>query len=640
MTAKQQQAYSLQHRHDDTEKLRQELEKLLPEEFRTYIEQEFYAKVNARAVLDRVADNTEFLANPLTHVALYSDHGVVHVRDVALQILQVLDTINGILIPTRDKNRLGFMRGYGVMVAYLHDIGMRDFSRFGRAIHPEFAAQLVYKADFDDLVDRLWSENSGNVAWRLLNLAAQGDLPQDPTLLMREMLAMSVCHSKSKVPIQVLNDREHLRQVMRQSISTDLRYLNLRQQVEKADLKLRQAREQHKPSAVLSALADSQKSAEDQLRRFLDTEGENSLFNHDLSRYYPDMGDDSFLWLTDPKPALRDLALDVVDTLRALRCADALRQRGTTYKTSAGYETFIERRSASAIYALRNQDLSKLFFLRADNPVNAGEANVASSGIDREGNLRISLHCGSFGDAETTEKAARNAAGVINDIQEDVISSFRRAEDGCGDLQPPRKTAHDIRILIEGVDDNPDFARLVCAQLQPINPDAARQCRPVPSLQSAELEEIERYLKADERKWSMAEKRELLARLAESGRKVGRIDLTKAFADVKVIHLTAGEVLMSGGSQSGFVYVPFSTGLKIFPMGGYAPVSAKAWVSLGDTGVVRGSVRNATIVAEKDITLLMIPKSVYLEHWYDTYSPEEFSRLLAEGVLSKPILSG
>ena len=111
------------------------------------------------------------------------------------------------------------------------------------------------------------------------------------------------------------------------------------------------------------------------------------------------------------------------------------------------------------------------------------------------------------------------------------------------------------------------------------------------------------------------------------------------FLDI-ALHIAAGEVLMSGGSSSGFVYIPFSTGLRIFPLGGYAPVSAQAWVSLGDTGVVRGSVRNATIVAAKDVTLLMIPKSVYLEHWYDTYSPEEFARLLSQGILSKPILSG
>jgi hypothetical protein len=70
----------------------------------------------------------------------------VQVRDVAWQILQVLKAINGVLIPPRDQSRMEyFMVGYGVMVAYLHDIGMADLTEFGRAMHPEFAAQAVLR---------------------------------------------------------------------------------------------------------------------------------------------------------------------------------------------------------------------------------------------------------------------------------------------------------------------------------------------------------------------------------------------------------------------------------------------------------------------------------------------------------------
>jgi hypothetical protein len=49
---------------------------------------------------------------------------------------------------------------------------MRDFSAFGRAMHPEFAAQAVFRGDFDDLVDAIYEENSGNAPWRALSLGA------------------------------------------------------------------------------------------------------------------------------------------------------------------------------------------------------------------------------------------------------------------------------------------------------------------------------------------------------------------------------------------------------------------------------------------------------------------------------------
>jgi hypothetical protein len=140
--------------------------------FRSRIEAEYYGEVSAQGTLENVACNTEFLRDPMGHVAFFPDHGIAHVRDVVKQIVLVVDTIHGVLIPFRQPVRLDFLRGYGVLLAYLHDIGMRDFSAFGRAIHPEFAAQAVFRRDFDDLVDAIYEENSGNAPWRALSLGA------------------------------------------------------------------------------------------------------------------------------------------------------------------------------------------------------------------------------------------------------------------------------------------------------------------------------------------------------------------------------------------------------------------------------------------------------------------------------------
>jgi hypothetical protein len=56
---------------------------------------------------------------------------------VAQQVLQVLDIAHGLFLP----DRVQFMRGYGVLLAYLHDLGMSDFSHLGRATHPICATQ-------------------------------------------------------------------------------------------------------------------------------------------------------------------------------------------------------------------------------------------------------------------------------------------------------------------------------------------------------------------------------------------------------------------------------------------------------------------------------------------------------------------
>src|SRR6266498_1205443 len=104
------------------------------------------------------------------------------------------------------------MKSYGVLAAYLHDIGMIDFRPFGRAMHPEFASQAVFDPAFDHVLDAIWQSDRGGVASRLRGLANAGALAQDPRLVLRELLAMANCHSRSKVPAATLNGQRLLRE--------------------------------------------------------------------------------------------------------------------------------------------------------------------------------------------------------------------------------------------------------------------------------------------------------------------------------------------------------------------------------------------------------------------------------------------
>lgn len=51
---------------------------------------------------------------------------------------------------------------------------------------------------------------------------------------------------------------------------------------------------------------------------------------------------------------------------------------------------------------------------------------------------------------------------------------------------------------------------------------------------------------------------------------------------------------------------------------------------IGNTGVIRGATRNADVVTGQAVSLLMIPKEVYLRHWYVPYTLEELKSLLAK----------
>ena len=578
------------------------LDRYLSEKNRNWLEERYYARVNAQARFEQAIRDPRFWSEGGRHLAMFSDHGVVHVRDVARQILQVLEAINGVLIPARPPTRLDFfMKGYGVMAAYLHDIGMADFSAFGRAMHPEFAAQAVFTPEFDNLIEAIWAENSGNVAWRLLTLARAGMLNQTPEIVLRELLALSICHSKSKVPITVLNDSAALRSTMQTRVGTDLRLLYRQQQAEKSG------------------------TAPDSIELPSPLDGPQA----NLRRFYADFEGESFRWLISEQAEVRELIADVVDTLRALRCADALRQRGTVQKTSGGYEIFVNQQTGNAIYALRQGD-DKLYLLEMAEPFSAGEANIASCELGRDGNLRITFHRGAFTDEAALRRAAYYAAHTIHDIQADVIGSFYGAYVPGTDKAGVLKTADDIRILLEQVDDNPAFVGLVQEQLQHFNSKVAGQVRIVPSLQNVSELERARYLEAAELDWDLSTRQATLNRLTQSGHKAAAIDPEKGFDHVKLLTLRAGETLIEAGAPASFVYLPLGDGLKIIPLGGYQPFSVRAWMPLGNTGVIRGAIRNADVVADQDVSLLIIPKDVYLRHWHHPYTAAELMQLLSD----------
>jgi len=128
----------------------------------------------------------------------------------------------------------------------------------------------------------------------------------------------------------------------------------------------------------------------------------------------------------------------------------------------------------------------------------------------------------------------------------------------------------------------------------------------------------------------MGQRQAVLARFERAGQKTAGLDTIEGFKHVRFAELQAGEILIEAGAPSSFVYFPLGDGLKIIPLGGYQSFSVAAWMPLGTTGVIRGDIRNADIVAERGVSLLIVPKEVYLRYWYVPYSPMELVSLIAD----------
>ena len=595
----------------------------LPKEFTAHLETHYYGKITELSSLESIINDPAFLEAPLKHVALFSDHGIDHGRDIAAKIVEVVHQVNGLLIPQRSSSRLEFMVGYGVMLAYLHDIGLKNYSAFGRAIHPEYAAQLIFTPEFDPLIEALWSENTGGVAWRLLNLSIQGKLSSKPRLVLRELLALAMGHSKSKVPVAVLNHWPTLRQRMQTAVGTELHCLYHHQQVEKLEKRLAHVDPDDQETVI--NLSNQLEQANVALHQFKVDRNPEDLLNLQARHRYTNFETTAFAWLTMTEPGVQELALDTIDTVRSLRCADAFRERGTTFQTSAGYEVFVNQDNANAVYALRSRDYTRLFLLEGKDPISAGEANMTGANLDHDGNLRVSFAKGSFATPEALRWAAYSAAVVINDVQADVIESFRRGAEPTNSLPQATRLERDIQILVEDTQDNLEFGELVCEELLQLNPSLRDRVVPVISLQGADLLEVNRYVEGTQIDWSSEEKQQFLNQITELGQKATQVNLDKAFQEVRQIRLEMGDVLYKSGTASWFVYIPFTKGLQVFPDRVAVSHPILSWSLIGDIGLLRGSLRDSRVVAEQPVELLMIPKEIYLKYWYQPYLIQEFT---------------
>ena len=568
-----------------------EVERVLPKKFRYFLENQFYKKISEKTRIEELYNDQEFWEDPLNHVAFYADHGVSHVRDVSNQCLQILDIAHGVLIPKRSEARYHLVEGILLMLAYLHDIGMLKISYFGRKTHAEFASHYIYSDDFSNMFNYLWEINCGGIPWWLVNLHMKGALNQEPKQIFKEMLTLSCCHSKSLFPVELLNDPMALREKLVTIVYTDLESLfNIKEG--------KSSTEEAKP-------------------------------NEQVIRYYQGNPDSSFHWLVDEAPEMVDLRDDIIDALRVLRCSDALRMRGTAYRTSAGYEVFIDQVNANAVYAIRTGHMSKLTLVSVENPLNAGEANIASCELGTDGHLRVSFNRGYFTKSEKILKAANDVAIVIHDIIEDTFRSFVRLKDENYPrmVAKPKMKSSDMKIFLEKVDDYPSFTEFVKQNLVRIEPDLNQKCFETPSFQQAEPYEIERYMAGEEILVDDLQVQQWVENIRFSGHQLeGCLD--DAFNDCRVVKLRNGEVLIEAGGESGFVYVPLQKGLLVYPWGGVTAIDAQSFVPIGNTGVIRGGERNATVIAKEDISLIMIPSLVYLEHWYLPYSPNELGDAL------------
>ncbi len=570
-----------------------QLDEHLPPDLRADLERRFWRPIEAGAKLEALVDDPAFYDDPGRHPAMFADHGVVHVRDVAGSLVHLVDTVDGVLLPARPPERRRFIATLGVALAYLHDVGMVDVSRIGRRVHPPYAAHAAFWPDAAPLIDHLLAP--GPIRARLDEVAIGEPFAVPMDVVVRELVSLSAAHSKTTIPAALLDDRVAFAREMRQILFTSL--------------------DDHRAAAAAQLGVPVPAPA---------TDSEAAS----LGRAAPA---DAYTWLERDDGRQGELADDVIDTIRVLRAADVLRQRGTALRTSGGYEICFDARTARAVCTLRTASGDAAYVITYDDIRGGGEANIRVAYVTTRGDLRLAFHRGGFsGGDDAGHRAAASVANAIVDIQSDVLPAFEGRP--AAGLPAPARRPGEMRIQLEQPGDAPAFADEVAAVLAKLEPRLDGRIEVVANIEDAAHEERARYLLAEPIDGTSDLASEILARLDAHGAGTASLDPSKAFREVTQATIQARETLVAAGSPPSFVYVPMGPGLVVLPGGGYAPSSLNPWVPVATTGVIRGAERNSEIVAAQAVDVVIIPGERYATDWLLPLGPAQLRALLGARV--------
>ncbi|MBI5595096.1 MAG: hypothetical protein HY928_03300, partial [Elusimicrobia bacterium] len=562
----------------------------LPESLRSHVSKS-YGETAAAALPEAIA---RLMKTTEMDPAWWSDHGINHMINIVANMSGLLSDVQGSgLVAQRDVGRAAFMEGAGKVNAGLHDMWMKVLTKKGRDLHPSRAAREAFAAELDQAAaDILAMKLANGRTFRDALLKEYGVPEADIARVTREIMAMSYAHSKSNVPLEVLNDPARLREAMKD--------VTLSRDKNTAEYK---AKEGVDGEALPGELKP--------YRRFYERGGKD-LFEAM-----------AFDWVeTNPR-----LAQDMIDVSRSLRLADAMRWRGSAdFRGSQGASIVAAELGGQmrAVMRLADPKSGRTYLVAYDSKLALGEANIAATRIAPDGNLVVGLEKGSFGSKANDAQMAQATAKVIVDIYRDYVGSFNDAaarrlvlERAPGEARGFSESVVEALLKEAAKEEakHPGLTAMVKKAVGVSEAPAAFEVLAEAQRRAGE-HEAQRFDKAERAFLSEREMGVLRRALSRGGTDVEALDLGKAVEGARMMTLGEGDLLMARGAPGEYVYIPLAGGLRAQVGKTYAPVPTLAGVPVGELGVLTGNPRVADITAGRDgVRVLAIPKATYLREW-------------------------
>lgn len=287
------------------------------------------------------------------------------------------------------------------------------------------------------------------------------------------------------------------------------------------------------------------------------------------------------------------------------------------------YQCIFEKQSGNILYSIPYQD--KSFLIRGASALVVGGKNINNVEIIDKDSILIEFKSGHYYNDTLVTQTAFNSALAINQFVKDSLIPFKKI------ISIENNKSNFLkRILLEKTFDNLEFSQIVKEQINHLNTFNPESFIVVPPLNLASKNEKKLYLSSNSEELTQ----ELQCLITEKIKKISgkkTLPLPKnAFENAKIIELLVGETLFNDGDYSLFVYFPFDEGLEGFNQKDQITFKSIPWTPIGQIGVIQNEKRTATIVAKKNVKLLVIPADIYLQFWHIYYTIDEIRTLLHE----------
>ena len=192
------------------------IDRYLPEDVRAILEERFWHTVEEKSTLEAFSGDRTIASARRTRIRRSSAITGSFTPVTSPPARSSSPTSSTAGSSPRGRSTAGSSsRLSAVLIAYIHDVGMNDPTREGRRVHAIYAAQMPFSGAMDDVLARLW-ESGGPVVSRIGSVGAVDPFRVPDDVVLRELAALALAHSKSMVPATLHADFSRLRSVLQQ----------------------------------------------------------------------------------------------------------------------------------------------------------------------------------------------------------------------------------------------------------------------------------------------------------------------------------------------------------------------------------------------------------------------------------------